>query len=63
MYLPCLVLPYQRVPGLWKTPDSVFTQTMPELLAGGVGRVVAGAGFDGAVVAGVLVDELEAEGL
>ena len=53
MYLPCLVLPYQREPGLWYTPESVFTHTMPSLLAGGAwvlgvdlgaADLVAGAG-------------------
>jgi hypothetical protein len=34
MYLPCLVLPYHRVPGLWYTPDSVLTHTIPLLFAG-----------------------------
>jgi hypothetical protein len=37
MYLPCLVLPYQRVPGLWYTPESVFTQTVPAVFPGGGG--------------------------
>lgn len=35
MYFPCLVLPYQRLPGWWYTPESVFTQTIPLLFAGG----------------------------
>lgn len=34
MYFPCLVLPYQRVPGLWYTPESVLTQTIPAVLVG-----------------------------
>ena len=29
MYLPCLVLPYQRLPSVWYTPLSVFTHTIP----------------------------------
>lgn len=29
MYLPFFVLPYQRDPGLWYTPDAVLTHTMP----------------------------------
>src|SRR5450432_2359773 len=41
MYLPSLVLPYQRVPGLWYTPESVLTQTEPAWLAGGAGRGAA----------------------
>jgi hypothetical protein len=55
MYLPCLVLPYQRLPGLWKTPESVLTQTMPLALAGGAGReaeLALAAG--GVVLAGAL---------
>lgn len=59
MYLPCFVLPYQRVPGLWYTPESVFTQTIPALFAGGVlwAVVVFAAGtFEG--VAGAAVDSL-----
>jgi hypothetical protein len=51
MYLPCLVLPYQRDPSLWYTPVSVLTQTIPEVFAGGVcGFAVLGA------AAGVAVD-------
>lgn len=45
MYFPSLVFPYQRVPGLWYTPDSVFTQTIPALFAGGA-CFHAAAGFD-----------------
>src|SRR6266700_1425925 len=41
MYFPCFVFPYQRVPGLWYTPESVFTHTMPALFAGGAGAVEA----------------------
>lgn len=44
MYFPCLVFPYQRVPGLWYTPDSVFTQTIPPLFAGGFCFVASGLG-------------------
>ena len=29
MYSPCLVRPYHRVPGWWKMPDLVSTQTVP----------------------------------
>jgi len=29
MYLPCLVLPYQRLPSVWYTPLSVLTHTIP----------------------------------
>lgn len=54
MYFPSLVFPYQRVPGLWYTPDSVFTQTMPALFAGGA-CFGAAAGFDaGALLLGAL---------
>lgn len=45
MYFPSLVFPYQRVPGLWYTPESVFTQTMPALFAGGA-CFGAATGFD-----------------
>src|SRR6266446_10107520 len=41
MYFPCFVFPYQRVPGLWYTPESVFTHTMPALFAGGACCAVA----------------------
>jgi len=33
MYLPCFVFPYQRIPCLWYTPDSVLTHTIPALFA------------------------------
>ena len=44
MYLPCFVFPYQCVPGLWYTPEAVFTQTMPEWSAGGACWAVGGFG-------------------
>lgn len=74
MYLPCLVLPYHRVPGLWYTPESVLTHTMPLLFAGadcsfmdfdGVRALVVlpelpvAGGADGGAPASVLLDGLE----
>lgn len=50
MYFPCLVFPYQRLPGLWYTPDSVFTQTMPAGMAGEA-DFCAVAGFEADVAA------------
>ena len=61
MYLPCFVLPYQRVPGLWYTPESVFTQTIPALFAGGVSWAVvvfAAGAFEGVAAAGAAADSL-----
>src|SRR5260370_7298189 len=51
MYLPCFVLPYQRVPGWWYTPESVFTHTVPALFAGGACCVVVV--FDAGALAGL----------
>src|SRR5215467_12846435 len=60
MYFPSLVFPYQRVPGLWYTPESVFTQTMPALFAGGA-CFDAAAGFDeGALLLVVLAGAVAA---
>ena len=54
MYFPCLVFPYQRVPGLWYTPESIFTHTMPLALARGDCCDAAGleAGAEFALLAG-----------
>ena len=58
MYFPCLVFPYQRVPGLWKMPESVFTHTIPLLFAGGVCCCALVAFVEGeGVLAGVLLAE------
>lgn len=69
IYFPFLVLPYQRVPGLWYTPESVLTQTMPVLFGRAACCVVIGfeaGALGGAVVAaGLLVGaggELAASG-
>lgn len=62
MYFPSLVFPYQRVPGLWYTPDSVFTQTIPALFAGGA--CFAAAGFDaGALLLVALAGAVAAAGV
>jgi hypothetical protein len=54
MYLPCFVFPYQREPSLWYTPVSVFTQTIPEVFAGGVcGFAGLGAAAGVAVACGL----------
>jgi hypothetical protein len=37
MYFPFFVLPYQRVPCLWYTPDSVLTHTIPAFFVCDVG--------------------------
>ena len=63
MYFPSLVFPYQRVPGLWYTPESVFTQTMPALFAGGA-CFDAAAGFEaGALLLVVLAGAVAAVGV
>src|SRR6266705_1551926 len=67
MYFPCFVFPYQRVPGLWYTPESVFTHTMPALFAGGACFAVAGleagvaplAELDGVAAAGAVAGLLD----
>ena len=67
MYFPCFVFPYQRVPGLWYTPESVFTHTMPALFAGGACCAVAGleagvaplAELDGVAAAGAVAGLLD----
>src|SRR5260370_37714421 len=51
MYLPCFVFPYQRVPGWWYTPESVFTHTVPALFAGGACCVFVV--FDAGALAGL----------
>ena len=50
MYLPWLVLPYHRVPGLWYTPDSVLTHTIPLLFAGADSWFMGFAGVRALVV-------------
>lgn len=67
MYFPCLVLPYQRVPGLWYTPESVLTQTIPAELAGaGCGDALEEEAFAGAAAgagAGLVTGAFEVAGV
>ena|SRR5215472_9671302 len=62
MYFPAFVFPYQRVPGLWYTPESVFTQTMPALFAGGA-CFDAAAGFVAGALLVVLAGAVAAAGV
>src|SRR5260370_38371337 len=67
MYFPCFVFPYQRVPGLWYTPESVFTLIMRALFARGACCAVAGleagaaplAELDGVAAAGAVAGLLD----
>ena len=67
MYFPCLVFPYQRVPGLWYTPESVLTQTIPAELAGaGCADALEEEAFVGAAVGvgvGVVAGSFEVAGV
>lgn len=61
MYLPCFVFPYQRVPCLRKTPDSVLTHTIPALFVCDA-CCFAAPEVAGVVEAGVVeVEEVEGE--
>lgn len=44
MYWPFFVLPYQREPFLWYTPDAVLIQTIPAPLSAGLVGLVPAEG-------------------
>src|SRR5258708_39412544 len=65
IYFPCFVFPYQRVPGLCCTPDSVLTQTIldvetdeafcPAMDGSEAGAVLPGGSFGAAAGGGAAV--------
>jgi len=60
MYLPCFVFPYQRVPCLWYTPDSMLTHTIPALFV--CDACCFAAPEDAGVVEAGVVEAEEVEG-